>query len=221
MQKVQAELDEKVGPHRLPEIRDMKDLTYTRAAICEVMRRSSVVPMGTTHATDREVKFEGYTLPKNTHVIPLLHAVHMDPKNFAEPEEFRPSRFLSPDGKKLVKPEQFMPFGAGQRMCLGDQLAEKEFFLLFASLLHSFDLSLPEGKPKHRMNCSKCRLFIFNCLVLMRVVDYRNLWKFHEINSTKLALRIRDVKLISWNILRIVTNAGRRHGTKLWNISLN
>lgn len=146
MRKVQAELDHVVGSDRMPEISDMDKMTYTRATMCEVMRRSSVVPMGTTHATDREVEFEGYKLPKNTHIVPLLHAVHMDPEIWDEPEEFRPSRFLSADGKKVVKPDQFMPFGAGQRMCIGDQMAEKEFFLLFSSLLHSFDLSLPEGK---------------------------------------------------------------------------
>ena len=38
-----------------------------------------------------------------------------------------------------------MPFGVGNRMCLGDSLAEKEFFLFFSSILHTFDLELPEG----------------------------------------------------------------------------
>ena len=107
------------------------------------MRRSSVVPMGTTHATDAEVEFEGFTIPKNAQVIPLLHAVHMDPANWDEPEQFRPSRFLSEDGGSVVKPEHFMPFGVGNRMCLGDSLAEKEFFLFFSSILHTFQLELP------------------------------------------------------------------------------
>ena len=53
--KVQAELDSIVGPDRLPEMADMERLPYTRATLYEVMRRSSVVPMGTTHATHRYV----------------------------------------------------------------------------------------------------------------------------------------------------------------------
>lgn len=93
----------------------------------------------------RAVNFEGFVIPKNAHVIPLLHAVHMNPDYWEEPEAFRPERFLSADGKTVQKPEHFMPFGVGQRMCLGDHLAEKEFFLFFSSLLHVFDLENPEG----------------------------------------------------------------------------
>jgi 26-hydroxylase len=51
--RVQAELEQVVGPNRLPTMADMADLPYTRATIYEVVRRSNVVPMGTTHATDR------------------------------------------------------------------------------------------------------------------------------------------------------------------------
>jgi len=95
----------------------------------------------------QDVEFEGFRIPKNAHVIPLLHAVHMNPDTWEEPEEFRPERFLSPDGTKVVKPEHFMPFGVGQRMCLGDNLAEKEFFLFFSTLMQHFDVKNPEGVP--------------------------------------------------------------------------
>ena len=95
----------------------------------------------------RNVEFEGFTIPKNAHVIPLLHAVHMNPEHWDQPEEFRPERFLNEDHSCIVKPEHFLPFGIGQRMCLGDQLAEKEFFMFFASLLHCFELKNPEGQP--------------------------------------------------------------------------
>ena len=145
--KVQQELDEMIGPNRLPRLDDVPNLTYTRATLYEIMRRSSVVPMGTTHATDKVVQLEGYEIPKNAHVIPLLHAVHMNPECWDEPQQFRPERFLTEDGANIRKPEYFMPFGVGNRMCLGDSLAEKEFFLFFSSILHTFDLDLPEGAP--------------------------------------------------------------------------
>jgi len=140
--KVQAELSSVVESDRLPCTDDMPHLPYTRATIYEVMRRSTVVPMGTTHATDRTVEFEGHIIPKNTHVIPLLHGVHMDPEVWDQPEEFRPERFLTEEGK-LHKPKHFMPFSAGQRMCLGDKLAEMELQLFFSSLLHVYDLENP------------------------------------------------------------------------------
>jgi len=140
--KVQEELDSVVGPHRLPCMDDMGNLPYTRATIYEVQRRATVVPMGTTHATDRTIEFEGHTIPKNTHVIPLLYAVHMDPEVWDQPEEFRPERFLTAENK-VQKPKHFMPFGSGQRMCLGDSLAEMELQLFFSSLMHVFDIQPP------------------------------------------------------------------------------
>lgn len=137
--KVHNELNSVVGPHRLPCVDDMASLPYTQATIYEVMRRSTVVPLATTHATDRTVEFEGHLIPKNTHVIPLLHAVHMDEEVWDQPEAFRPERFLTEEGK-VFKPKEFMPFGSGKRMCLGDKLAQMELQIFFASIMHVFDL---------------------------------------------------------------------------------
>lgn len=95
------------------------------------------------------MNFRGYNLPKNTNVIPLLHAVHMNPEDWEDPEAFRPERFLSEDHKTFVKPGHFMPFGKGRRECLGDKLAERQFFLFFSSILHTMDISAedPDNMP--------------------------------------------------------------------------
>lgn len=68
----------------------------------------------------------------------------MNPDLWDEPSEFRPSRFINAEGR-VLKPEFFIPFGVGRRMCLGKTLANMEVFLFFSNLLHRFDLSLPEG----------------------------------------------------------------------------
>jgi 26-hydroxylase len=162
--KVQAELDRVVGRRRLPSLDDLPNLPYTEAVILEVMRRATAVPLGTTHCTSRYVpirrelkaflnfgillrrttQLNGHTVPKGTQVIPLIHAVHMDPALWKDPEVFNPERFLNAEGQ-VVKPEYFIPFGVGRRMCLGDALARAELFLFFSSLLHVFSLQVPEG----------------------------------------------------------------------------
>lgn len=93
----------------------------------------------------RNLKLNGFLLPENSQVVPLLHAVHMDPNLWEEPEKFNPSRFINSEGK-VTKPEYFLPFGVGRRMCLGEVLARMELFLFFSSLLHSFDICVPEGE---------------------------------------------------------------------------
>lgn len=90
------------------------------------------------------MELNGYTIPAGSHVIPLINSVHMDPNLWEKPEEFRPSRFIDSEGK-VRKPEYFIPFGVGRRMCLGDVLARMELFLFFASFMHCFDIALPAG----------------------------------------------------------------------------
>jgi len=93
----------------------------------------------------------GFKIPARSHVVPLINSVHMDPELWGNPEEFMPSRFINAEGK-VQKPEYFMPFGVGRRMCLGDVLARMELFLFFSSLMHRFDFVLPAGSPKPSLN---------------------------------------------------------------------
>lgn len=145
MRAVQEELDQVVGRQRLPNLEDLQYLPVTDSTILEILRISSIVPMGTTHAPTRDIELNGFHLPKHVQVVPLLHSVHMDPTLWDEPEKFNPSRFINSEGK-VTKPEYFLPFGVGRRMCLGEILARMELFLFFSSLLHSFDISVPEGE---------------------------------------------------------------------------
>lgn len=50
---VQDELDAVVGRSRMPMLEDFAYLPITEATILEVLRRSNIVPLGTTHATTR------------------------------------------------------------------------------------------------------------------------------------------------------------------------
>jgi cytochrome P450 len=58
-----------------------------------------------------------------------IHKFHMDPDHWESPEVFNPDRFLQNDTN-----EQFIPFGFGKRMCMGESLAKSELFI-FAVLL--------------------------------------------------------------------------------------
>lgn len=75
----------------------------------------------------------------------------MDATLWENPEEFRPSRFVNAEGK-IEKPEYFIPFGVGRRMCLGDVLARMELFLFFSSLMHRFHITLPQGAEIPSLN---------------------------------------------------------------------
>ncbi|XP_025833778.1 cytochrome P450 18a1-like [Agrilus planipennis] len=53
MKQVQEEMDQVIGRKRLPKLEDLSYLPVTESTILEIMRISSIVPMGTTHAPTR------------------------------------------------------------------------------------------------------------------------------------------------------------------------
>lgn len=64
-------------------------------------------------------------IEKGTLVFVPIHAIHMDPEIFPNPEKFDPERF-TPENKARLHPCHWMPFGEGPRKCLG------EFFFILA-----------------------------------------------------------------------------------------
>ena len=63
-----------------------------------------------------------------------------DSKYFSDPHTFNPGRFLDNEGR-FKNDEHVIAFSVGKRYCLGQSLAEKEFFLFFTGLLQKFDIN--------------------------------------------------------------------------------
>ncbi|XP_054923489.1 cytochrome P450 18a1-like [Dermacentor andersoni] len=153
---VQRRLQEELDAHLASEgerpasMADLPALPYAQATILEVLRRANVIALGNAHATTCDVELAGYRIPADTHVVSNLWAIHMDPDLWEEPEEFRPERFLV-DGQ-VQKPDYFMPFSVGRRMCLGNHLTQTEVFLFLSNLLLRYTLELPEGEQPPSMD---------------------------------------------------------------------
>ncbi|XP_074525267.1 cytochrome P450 2J2-like [Halichoeres trimaculatus] len=146
--KVQAEIDKVIGQSRQPSMDDRMNLPYTDAVLHEIQRIGTIVPLSLPHMTNKDIKLGGYTVPKGSTIIPNLTSVLFDKNEWETPNTFNPGHFLNKEGK-FVKPAAFMPFSAGKRQCLGENLARMELFLFFASFLQHFSFSMPAGvKPK-------------------------------------------------------------------------
>ncbi|KAM9237232.1 cytochrome P450 2U1 [Dugong dugon] len=146
-ERVHEEVERVIGPNRAPSLTDKVQMPYTEATIMEVQRLTVVVPLAIPHMTSGKTVLQGYTIPKGTMVIPNLWSVHRDPAIWEKPDDFYPSRFLDDQGQ-LIKKETFIPFGIGKRVCMGEQLAKMELFLMFVSLMQSFTFSLPKDSKK-------------------------------------------------------------------------
>ena len=145
-QMLHQELDQVIGADRLPELEDKKNLPYLEATITEILRFSSLGPLSVPHKTTVDTTLQGYSIPKGTTVITNLWSLHHDPEIWANPDAFKPERFLDEEGNFVPpKADRFLPFSAGRRVCIGETLARTELFLVLARLLHSFKFENPPG----------------------------------------------------------------------------
>ncbi|XP_028300140.1 cytochrome P450 2J2-like isoform X1 [Gouania willdenowi] len=136
-EKVQAEIDCTIGQSRLPTIADRPNLPYTDAVIHETQRMGNIVPFGFPKMASKDATLGGYFIPKGTAVNIILASVLMDENKWETPKTFNPEHFLDSEGR-FCKREAFLPFSAGKRACLGEQLAKMELFIFFTALLQHF-----------------------------------------------------------------------------------
>ncbi|XP_053236395.1 cytochrome P450 2K6-like [Podarcis raffonei] len=141
--KVQEEIVNVVGSSQ-PRIEHRTKMPYVDAVIHEIQRFADIIPTNLPRATTVDVTLKGYFIPKGTHIMPLLTSVLHDESQWEKPYQFYPEHFLDSEGK-FIKRDAFMPFSAGRRACLGENLAKMELFLFFTSLLQRFTFQLPPG----------------------------------------------------------------------------
>ena len=67
--KAQDELDNVVGPDRLPRNDDRGALPYIEAMVRETFRWQPVFPLGVAHRAASNDEYRGYLIPKGTLVI--------------------------------------------------------------------------------------------------------------------------------------------------------
>lgn len=130
------EIEESTKGKRL-EFAGLQTLTYTKAALNEAMRIRPPVGAMMRKMT-RDTKIDGFTLKADSLAIFSIYNVHHHPDLWPEPEHFNPERFLSNESRRLA----FMPFGAGERVCIGNHFAMLESQLLLAMMVKEYDFEL-------------------------------------------------------------------------------
>ncbi|XP_045490965.1 cytochrome P450 306a1 [Colias croceus] len=125
---------------------DISKLPYLMATICETQRIRSIVPVGIPHGCTQDTYLANYRIPKGTMVVPLQWAIHTDPNIWEDPNEFRPRRFIDDEGN-LLKPQEFIPFQTGKRMCPGDELSRMLSVGLITRFLRCVRVRLASEPP--------------------------------------------------------------------------
>nr|XP_033785240.1 cytochrome P450 2D17-like isoform X1 [Geotrypetes seraphini] len=147
--RVHEEIDRVIGRDRRPALDDQMNMPFTNAVIHEIQRYGDIFPLGLPHFTYRDTEIQGFFIPKGIMVFVNLSSVLKDETYWEKPHQFYPEHFLDDKGQ-FVKREAFMPFSAGRRVCLGEQLARMELFIFFTTLMQRFTFIIPENQPRPR-----------------------------------------------------------------------
>ncbi|MFD4243696.1 cytochrome P450 [Streptomyces sp. NPDC058525] len=143
--QLMAEVDEVVGA-RPVTMEDVPRLAGIRRVLDEVIRLHGVTLL--MRRTTEPVELGGFTIPPGTEVAFSLYALHRDPALYENPGRFDPDRWL-PERRADLPRDAFVPFGSGNRRCIGDAFAWTEATIVLATVLARWQLRpVPGHTPR-------------------------------------------------------------------------
>ncbi|MFC0529834.1 cytochrome P450 [Phytohabitans kaempferiae] len=138
-EKVHTESVEVLGD-RLPRYEDLHGLKYTAMVVDEVMRMYPPVWLLPRIARADDV-VGGYRVPAGADLVLCPYTLHRHPEFWPHPDRFDPDRF-DPD-RPVDRPRYaFIPFGAGPRFCVGNNLGLMEAVFVLACVARRLRLSV-------------------------------------------------------------------------------
>jgi cytochrome P450 family 135 len=118
------------------------DREYLKAAAKEVLRARPALPLSASRHALEPFAIGDWVVEPDALIFVDAKGVHSDPELYAQPDAFRPERFLDdqPEGYAYI------PFGGGAHRCLGAALATLELELFLEALVTRIELA-PAGPP--------------------------------------------------------------------------
>ncbi|XP_027060890.1 tabersonine 16-hydroxylase 2-like [Coffea arabica] len=133
----------------------LHELKYLQAVIKEAMRLHPAASLLLPRECSEQCEIQGYEIPVKTRVFINAWAIGRDPDYWTEPEKFIPERFLDSEINFKGKTFNYIPFGAGRRMCPGISFALPNIELLLAQLLYHFDWKLPGDLEQEQLDMTE------------------------------------------------------------------
>ncbi len=124
-------------------------LPYLSAVCQETLRIYPIAMLAFARVVKSPFQFMGYELEPNTLLAPCIYLTHHREDLYPEPKLFKPERFL----ERQFSTYEYLPFGGGNRRCIGVALALFEMKLVLATILSRSQLQLVENsqvKPMRR-----------------------------------------------------------------------
>ena len=138
------EEEERVLGGRPPTAQElMEELPYLSMAVDETLRLYPPVWFGPRMSV-RPFEFAGHRVPAGVHIIHSSWVSHRLSEVFPNPEAFIPERF-TPENRRKLPPGAYIPFGGGQRICIGKRFGQLVVKAVVTGLLQRFACELAPG----------------------------------------------------------------------------
>ena len=146
--------------HKLPEVKQkllteldsldpdadplaISRLPYLTAVCNETLRIYPVAIAAFLRLAKSPIEIMGHQFEAEEMLAPTIYLTHHREDLYPEPKRFKPERFL----EREYSTYEFLPFGGGNRRCIGYALALLELKLVLAKILTGWDLSLTSDRP--------------------------------------------------------------------------
>ncbi|KAG6765437.1 3beta,22alpha-dihydroxysteroid 3-dehydrogenase [Populus alba] len=126
----------KKGEEEALEWSDYKSMAFTQCVVNETLRIANIIG-GIFRRTMTDINVKGYTIPKGWKVFASFRGVHLDHEYFKDARTFNPWRWQGNSGATCPA-NVFTPFGGGQRLCPGYELARVELSVFLHHLVTRF-----------------------------------------------------------------------------------
>ncbi|XP_058093599.1 cytochrome P450 71A1-like [Magnolia sinica] len=148
MKKAQDEVRRVVGNKGKVEESDLHKLEYLKEIAKETMRLHPPGALLLPREAIEDCKIDGYDVAVKTRIFVNAFAIGRDPDSWENPEEFFPERFTGSSIDYKGQNFEFIPFGAGRRVCPGMYFGSMIYELTLANLLYSFNWDFSAGMKK-------------------------------------------------------------------------
>ncbi|WRX29712.1 Cytochrome P450 - like 10 [Theobroma cacao] len=155
LKRAQAEVRHVFAGRRDVDELGIHELKYLRLVIKETLRLHPTGPLLLPRECQVNCEVNGCVIPAKSRVIVNVWAIGQDQNYWAQAEKFYPERFCDSSINYKGTDFEFIPFGAGRRMCPGMSYGIASVELLLANLLYHFDWKLPNGKKPEDLDMTE------------------------------------------------------------------
>ncbi|KAK8353241.1 hypothetical protein V6Z11_A05G144100 [Gossypium hirsutum] len=113
---------------------DYLSLPFTQNVITETLRMGNII-IGVMRKAMKDIEIKGYLIPKGWCFFAYFRSVHLDENHYDWPYQFNPWRWQEKD---ILSSYNFTPFGGGQRLCPGLDLARLETSIFLHHFVTNF-----------------------------------------------------------------------------------